>query len=43
MTTAIAAVNTGRRYICFEKDENIFSIGQKRVLNHLKEMQHAEI
>lgn len=30
MTTAIAAVNTGRHYICFEKDPDIFSNGVKR-------------
>ena len=30
MTAAIAAVNTGRHYICFEKDPDIFSNGVKR-------------
>jgi site-specific DNA-methyltransferase (adenine-specific) len=30
MTTAIAAVNTGRHYICFEKDPDIFLNGVKR-------------
>ena len=31
MTTAIAAINTNRNYICIEKDEDIFKVGQKRV------------
>lgn len=31
MTTAIAAINTDRNYICIEKDEDIFKVGQKRV------------
>lgn len=31
MTTAIAAMNTGRNYICIEKDPEIFEIGKKRV------------
>ena len=30
-TTAVAAINTGRNYICFEKDEKIFEIGRNRV------------
>lgn len=31
MTTAIAAINTDRNYICIEKDEDIFKVGQKKV------------
>ena len=31
MTTAIAAINTNRNYICIEKDEDIFKVGRKRV------------
>lgn len=31
MTAAIAALNTNRRVICIEKDEDIFRIGEKRV------------
>lgn len=31
MTLAIAAMNTGRDYICIEKDPDIFEIGKKRV------------
>lgn len=30
-TTAIAAINTNRNYICIEKDEDIFNTGRKRV------------
>ena len=35
-TTAIAAINTGRKYICFEKDEEFFKIGCQRVVDHLE-------
>lgn len=34
-TTAIAAINTGRNYICMEKDPDIFEIANQRVINHL--------
>ena len=33
-TTAIAALNTGRNYICFEKDKDIFEVGSKRVAEY---------
>lgn len=33
-TTAIAAMNTGRNYICFENDKDIFKIGSKRVAEY---------
>ena len=36
-TTAVAAMNTGRKYICFEKDKGIFEIGKSRVLEKEKE------
>lgn len=35
MTTAIAAINTGRNYICMEKDKEIFEIGRERVMKHI--------
>lgn len=31
MTTAVAAIHTGRRCICIEKEEEIFNIGKSRV------------
>lgn len=34
MTLAVAAMNTGREYICIEKDPEIFEIGKKRVEDH---------
>lgn len=37
MTLAIAALNTGRNYICIEKDKEIFDVGKNRVEEHLKE------
>lgn len=37
MTLAIAAINTGRNYICFEKDEDIFVLGSQRVKEHLEQ------
>lgn len=36
MTTGIAAINTGRKVICIEKDKDIFKIGKNRVAEHLK-------
>jgi len=30
-TTAIAALNTNRKYICIEKDEQYFNIGKRRI------------
>lgn len=30
MTTAIAALNTNRRVICIEKEEDIFKVGEKK-------------
>ena len=37
MTTAIAAINTGRKCICIEKDDTYFELGVKRVREHLLE------
>lgn len=37
-TTAIAALNTGRNYICFEKDKDIFEVGSKRVADYKGEV-----
>lgn len=36
MTTAIAALDTGRKVICIENDEKIFNVGKNRVLDHIK-------
>lgn len=36
-TTAVAALNTGRNYICFEKDKDIFEVGSKRVREYINE------
>ena len=33
-TTAIACMNTNRKYICIEKDEKYFEIGKNRIANH---------
>ena len=35
-TTAIAAINTSRNYICIEKDEEIYKIGLNRVNKYLE-------
>lgn len=42
MTTAIAAINTNRRCICIEKDDNYFEIGSERVKKHLVE-KHSKL
>lgn len=36
MTTAIAAINTRRKYICIERDEQYYNEGFIRVIKHLK-------
>lgn len=36
-TTAVAALNTGRNYICFEKDKDIFEVGSKRVAEYINQ------
>ena len=38
MTLAVAAMNTGRNYICIEKDPEIFEIGKKRVEDHYERL-----
>ncbi|WP_330648282.1 site-specific DNA-methyltransferase [Enterocloster bolteae] len=35
MTTAVAAINTGRECICIEKDRNIYGTGVKRVRDYM--------
>lgn len=37
MTTGIAAINTNRKVICIENDENIFDVGRNRIIEYLKE------
>lgn len=39
MTTAIACINTNRKYICMEMDEEMFLKGKTRVDNHIKSKQ----
>jgi len=34
-STAIACINTGRRFIGYELDEKYFEIGKNRILDHL--------
>jgi len=36
-TTAIACLNTNRKYICMEKEEQYFEIGKNRIKNHVIE------
>jgi len=36
MTTGIAAINTNRKVICIENDENIFDVGRNRIIEYLK-------
>ena len=37
-TTAVAALNTNRNYICFEKDKDIFEVGSKKVAEYKGEI-----
>lgn len=39
MTTAVAALNTNRRCICIEKDDEIFKVGEERMKQHIKELK----
>ena len=39
MSTAIAAINTNRKCICIEKDDEYFRIGSERVEKRLKEIK----
>lgn len=41
-TTAVAALNTGRNYICFEKDKDIFEVGSKRIADYKGEVNDRE-
>ena len=41
-TTAIAAMNTNRNYICFEKDKEIFEVGSNRVAEYKGEVNDRE-
>lgn len=36
-STAIAAINTDRKYICIEKDDDYFELMENRVQNHTKQ------
>ena len=38
-TTAIAAINTNRNYVGFEKDLNYFNLGSERVVNHIESLK----
>lgn len=35
MTTGVAAIKTGRKVICIEKDEETFELGKNRVMEYL--------
>lgn len=37
MSTVVAAIETNRNYICFEKDREIFNKGSQRVKEHLSQ------
>ena len=38
-TTAIAAINTNRNYICIEKDKEYYELSKKRIEEHVNEKQ----
>lgn len=41
-TTAIAAMNTNRDYICIEKDDSYFELGCKRIAEHEQRVVQLE-
>lgn len=43
MTTAIAAINTGREYICIEKDPDYHAKGLQRVQEHLAKPKQIDL
>lgn len=42
-TTAIACMNTNRKYICIEKDDKYFEIGKSRIENHQPLLQAVNV
>jgi site-specific DNA-methyltransferase (adenine-specific) len=36
-TTAVACINTDRRYICIEKEQRYFELGKERIDSHVRE------
>ncbi len=42
-TTAIACMNTNRKYICIEKDKKYFEIGKNRIANHQPLLQAVNV
>ena len=42
-TTAIAAMNTNRDYICIEKDDSYFELGCKRIAEHEQRVVQLEL
>lgn len=42
-TTAIAAINLGRRYICFEKDEGYFDVMKNRIASKLERQRQGTL
>ena len=40
MTTAIAALNTNRNYICIEKEDEYYQKGLERIKKHKEEMKN---
>lgn len=43
MTTAIACLNTNRRYICIERDDKYFALGSQRVEAHIAKMKETAV
>src|SRR5690606_22624697 len=39
LTTAIACINTNRKFICIEKDETYFNKGIERIESHYEKME----
>lgn len=37
-TTSIACINTDRRFICIEKEEEYFTLGYHRIYNHIQDL-----
>ena len=42
-TLSIACINTGRKYICIEKDTNYYNISKERIESHLLTIENSEL
>lgn len=42
-TTAVACLNTGRNFVCFELDETYFAVGFGRTYEHARTLGRTDV